>query len=144
MGFLWQECWSGLLFPPPVDHVLSEFFTMTYLSWVALPLMAHSFNELCKPLHHTSPCDILRSLFHCLLIFFKWLHTSIFPKFLSFWAKNTSRYLLYSSRELKFFPISKFCKDKNKWESEGVTSGKYSKWIRTSQTSCNSFCMIIK
>ena len=144
MGFLWQQYWSSLLFPPPVDHVLSEFFTMTYPSWVALPRMAHSFTELCKPLHYTSPCDIWRGLFHCLLIFFKWLHTSIFPKFLSFWAKNPSRYLLYSSRELKFFAISKFCKDKNKWKSEGVTSNKYGRWIRTSQTSCNSFCMIIK
>ena len=55
-------------FPPPVDHILSELFSMTRLSWVSLCLMAHSFNELCKPLHHTSPCDILRSLFHCLLI----------------------------------------------------------------------------
>ena len=94
MGFLWQEYWSGLLSPPPVDHVLSEFFTMTYLSSVALPCMAHGFTELCKPLHHTGPCDIWRGLFHCLLTFFRWLHTSILPKFLSFRAKNTSRCLL--------------------------------------------------
>ncbi|CAI9174395.1 unnamed protein product [Rangifer tarandus platyrhynchus] len=40
-------------FPPPVDHILSELLTMTHLSWVALHLMAHSFNELCKPLHPT-------------------------------------------------------------------------------------------
>ena len=36
MGFLRQEYWSSLPFPPPVDHILSELFTMTYLSWVAL------------------------------------------------------------------------------------------------------------
>ena len=42
MGFSWQENWSGLPFPPPVDHVLSELFTMTRLSWVALHGMAYS------------------------------------------------------------------------------------------------------
>ena len=45
-----QEYWSGLLFPPSLDHVLSELFTMTCLSWVALHGIAHSFIELCKPL----------------------------------------------------------------------------------------------
>ena len=36
MGFLQQEYWSGLPFPPPVDHSLSELFTMTHLFWVVL------------------------------------------------------------------------------------------------------------
>ena len=52
MGFSRQEYWSGLPFPPPVDCVLSELFTVTHLSWVALHGMAHSFIEVCKPLHH--------------------------------------------------------------------------------------------
>ena len=43
MGFSRQERLSGLPFPSPVDHVLSELSTMTRLSWVALPGMAHSF-----------------------------------------------------------------------------------------------------
>ena len=43
MRFSWQEYWSGLPFPSPGDHVLSELFTMTYPSWVALHSMAHSF-----------------------------------------------------------------------------------------------------
>ena len=51
MGFS-QEYRSCLPFPPPVDHVLSELFTMTHLSWVALHSTAHGFIELCKPLHH--------------------------------------------------------------------------------------------
>ena len=34
MGFLRQEYWSGLPFPSPVDHVLSELSTMTHPSWV--------------------------------------------------------------------------------------------------------------
>ena len=56
MGFLGQEYWSGLPFPPPVDHVVSELFTLTHLSWLALHSMAHSFIELHKPLCHES-CD---------------------------------------------------------------------------------------
>ena len=34
MGHSSQEWWSGLPFPSPVDHVLSELSTMTHLSWV--------------------------------------------------------------------------------------------------------------
>ena len=52
MGFLEQEYWSGLPFPSPADHILSEIFTMTHTSWVALHLTVHSVIELCKPLYH--------------------------------------------------------------------------------------------
>ena len=48
MGFSRQEYWSVLPFSPPVNHILSEPFTMTHTSWMAL----HSFTELCEPLHH--------------------------------------------------------------------------------------------
>ena len=51
-GFSRQEYWSGLPFPSPVDHVLSDLFTMTHLSWVALHGMAHSFIELEKAVVH--------------------------------------------------------------------------------------------
>ena len=51
-GFSRQEPWSALPFPPPVDHVLSEFFTMSHLSGVVLHDTAHSFTELHKPLQH--------------------------------------------------------------------------------------------
>ena len=50
MGFLRQEYWNGLLFPPPVDHVLSEVFSMTCPSCMSMHGMAHSLIELCKPL----------------------------------------------------------------------------------------------
>ena len=50
MGFLWPEYWSGLPFPPPVDHILWELSTMTHPFCVALQGMTHSFIELCKPL----------------------------------------------------------------------------------------------
>ena len=52
MEFSKQECWSGLPLPPPVDHILSEFSTMTHPSWVALHGMAHSFIELDKAVIH--------------------------------------------------------------------------------------------
>ena len=52
MGFLQQEYWGGLPFPPPVDHYWSELSTMTHLSWVALHGIAHNFIELYKPLCH--------------------------------------------------------------------------------------------
>ena len=48
MGFSRKEYWSGLPFPSPVDHILSELSTMTHPSWVALHGMAHSFTELDK------------------------------------------------------------------------------------------------
>ena len=53
-GFSRIYYWSGLPFPSQVDHVLSEFSTMTRLSWVALHGMAHSFIELDKAVVHVS------------------------------------------------------------------------------------------
>ena len=52
MGFPRQKYWSGLPFPSPVDHVLSELSTMTHLSWVTLHGMAHTFIELAKAVVH--------------------------------------------------------------------------------------------
>ena len=52
MRFSWHVYWDGLPFPPPVDHILSELSTMTCPSSVALHIMAHSIEELHKPLHH--------------------------------------------------------------------------------------------
>ena len=48
MGFSRQEYWSGLPFPSPMDHILSELSAMTRVSWVALQGIAHSFIELDK------------------------------------------------------------------------------------------------
>ena len=45
MAFSREEYWNGLPLPPPVDHVLSELFTVTCPSWVALNSMVHSFIE---------------------------------------------------------------------------------------------------
>ena len=70
-----QEYWSGLPFPFPVDHILSELLTMTHPSSVALQGMAHSFTELDKAFVHvislvqfssiTQSCPTLCSPMNC-------------------------------------------------------------------------------
>ena len=40
IGFSKQEYWSGLPFPSPVDHILSDLSTMTCPSWVGPHCMA--------------------------------------------------------------------------------------------------------
>ena len=52
MGFSRQEYWSGLPFPSPVDHDLSEVSTMTHLFWVSPHGMGHSFIELDRAVVH--------------------------------------------------------------------------------------------
>ena len=52
MGFSKQEHCSGLPFPSPMDHVLSELSTMTRPSWVAQHSKAHSFIELDRAVIH--------------------------------------------------------------------------------------------
>ena len=47
MGFSRQEYWSGLPFPSPVDHILSDLSTMTHPSWV-VPHAWLGFIELDK------------------------------------------------------------------------------------------------
>ena len=66
MGFSRQEYWSGLPFPSPVGHILSELSTMTRPSWVAPQGMAHSFTELDNALVH-----VIR------LVSFLWLWFSV-------------------------------------------------------------------
>ena len=52
LGFSRQEYWSGLPFPFPGHHILSELSTMTPSSLVARHSMAHSFIELDKAVVH--------------------------------------------------------------------------------------------
>ena len=51
MGFSRQEYWSGLPFPSPVDHILSDLSTMTHPSSVAPHAMAyfHWARQGCGP-----------------------------------------------------------------------------------------------
>ena len=66
MGFSRQEYWSGLPFPSPVDHILSDLSTMTRPSWVVLHGIAHNFIELDKTVVH-----VIR------LVSFLWLWFSV-------------------------------------------------------------------
>ena len=66
MGFSRLEYWSGLPFPSPVDHILSDLSTMTRLPWVALHGMAHNFTEWEKAVVH-----VIR------LVNFLWLWVSV-------------------------------------------------------------------
>ena len=66
LGFSRQKYWSGLPFPSPVDHILSELSTMTHLSWMALHGMTHSFIELDNAVVH-----VIR------LVSFLWLWFSV-------------------------------------------------------------------
>ena len=52
MGISGQECWSGLPFPSPGYHILSELSTMTRPSCVALTSIALYFTELDKGVVH--------------------------------------------------------------------------------------------
>ena len=51
MGFSKEEYWSGLPFPSPVDHILSDLSTMTRPSWM-VPHGMVSFIELDKAVVH--------------------------------------------------------------------------------------------
>ena len=51
-GVLREKILSGLPFPSPGDHILSQCSTMTNWFWVALQGMAHSFIELDKVVVH--------------------------------------------------------------------------------------------
>ena len=66
MMFLWQEYWHCLPFCPPVDHILTELFTMSWVtlltSWVTLLSMAHRFIELHKPVHHNKAMWVIDDL----------------------------------------------------------------------------------
>ena len=52
MGFSKQGYFREFPFPPPVGLALSELFTVTRQSWVALHGMAHSFTESHKAVCH--------------------------------------------------------------------------------------------
>ena len=127
-------------------YELSKFTQKKILGW---PKLSFSFLSRNKSQFTFSPItllnEVLTNLFHDLLPFFRQLHNSIFPNFLSFWSKNSFRCLLRYFRELEiFFPLREFCKDWNKWTSKGEMYGKYGRWVSTSQTNYNNFSLVIK
>ena len=67
-----------------------------------------------------------------------------FQTFFLFLSKELSQLLCIVFQGIEIFPLRKFHKDQNKWISVSAMSCEYSGWIRTSQPSCNSFCLVIK
>ena len=55
------------------------------------------------------------------------------------WAKNCSRCLLQSFRELKILPLGEFCKDWSKSKSEGTMSGGYGNESELSSQTVTAF-----
>ena len=86
MGFLHPESWSRSLFPPSVDHIMLELFTMTCWPWVALHGVSHCLIELCKLLHSKRLWSMKGGLLfcHCLIVRAANFHLcSIFHAFIS-------------------------------------------------------------
>lgn len=112
MGFLGQEYWSDLLFPPPVDRILSELSIMTPLSCVALYGMAHSFSVIQAPLPRQG-CDPGGDL-------------NIMPRqiLISTSLENTSIFLLYT-KELRNGSRSCFLSE----DYLRVKEGKIESWV---------------
>ena len=74
----------------------------------------------------TSLNNVLTVLFYYLLPFSRQLpENPSFQNFVSFWVKNSSRCLLQSSRDLKYFSLKELCNNWNKWNSEGAIFGEY-------------------
>ena len=71
--------------------------------------------------------------------FFQAASNSIFPKLFIFLSKELLQMSFMVFQGIEIFPLREFCKDQNKWKSEGAMSGDCGGWIRTSQPSCNSF-----
>ena len=87
---------------------------------------------LCSP--RTWLNSIFIILFHYLLPFSA---NFIFPSYKNFYLfkQRTIPSVFYSlPGNLNFFPLREFSEDLNKWKAETSMSGKYSWWIRISQT----------
>ena len=88
--------------------------------------------------------NVFTLVFHYLLPFFRQLHNSVFPKPFIFLSKELFQVPFTVFQGIDIFSIREFCEDWNKWKSKSAMSGEYSRWIRTSQPSCNSFSLVIQ
>ena len=75
---------------------------------------------------------------------FRQLHDSTFSKLLIFLSEELFHVPFTVFQGIGNFFIKIICKDWNKWKSEYVMSGEYGGWIRTSQPSWNSCCLVIR
>ena len=125
---------------------LNNYYVLwTSLYWVGqkVPL---AFKYKQKTYFSFSPSVLLGKAQFCSTAYCHFPGNFKIPSFPNFylWAKNCFRCILQFSSELKIFPLREFCKDWNKYASEGSISGEYGRWIRTSHPKCLSFCLIIK
>ena len=97
MGFSRQEYWSGLPFPSPVDHVLSDLSTMTVrLGWPHVAWL--SFIELDKTVVHViSLAGFLWSWFQCVCLWCPLATLTVLLGFLLPWTWGVSSQLLQQS-----------------------------------------------
>ena len=85
MVFSRQEYWRGLLFPSPVDHILSELSTMTCLPWGSYTVGPILYMAVCIYIHiqnsqFISPLLsplITLSFFLCLWVYFYFMNRLI-------------------------------------------------------------------
>ena len=67
--------------------------------------------------------NVFTIFFHYLLPFSRKLHNSIFAKLFLFLGKELFQMPFIVFQGIEFFPWREFCKDRNKWKSEGAMSG---------------------
>ena len=103
MEFSWQEYCSNLPFPPPVENVSSELFTMTHLSWVALHSMAQRFC-VTQALLPWQVYDLWRGL-----SWWRDLHNSVKCWAMPWRATQDRQVKVYSYAEGDSKPLPSFC-----------------------------------
>ena len=83
--------------------------------------------------------NLFTILFHYLLPFFRQLHNFVFSKLFISLSKKLFQLPFTVFQGIEIFPLREFCKDWNKWISEGAMSGEHGGGIRTFQPRSNSF-----
>ena len=101
MGFSRQEYWSGLPFPPPVDHIVSELCTLTCPSWVACTVW------LIAPLSYSSPCTTkklcsVKGIFWIWILYYRFCRSYFVEYVLIICGFSLFIFLIVSFKDWKF------------------------------------------
>ena len=146
--FLW-ECWFRTSFPMIATHLWFKIFCRWNKVWFLIVgkeiIWSHEINPkknfifIKNFIEQHSHCFVLLSS-----AIFRQLQDSIFPKLLIFLSKELFQVPFTVFQGIDIFFIKIICKDWNKWKSEDTLSGEYGVWIKTSEPSCNSCCLVSK